>query len=265
MKANFDAFLPLKSTMKSRALFPLVALFLCVTTATNAQLRRPGIVMVEREDRTSSRLNKEKGAIYLEEMIQDPVPIQVTKQVAAYSNLSGERWLGNLVPNKNAVLLAVSEKAYRVRALAKQGQIAGWVSKAAIAGLPPEFEENLRLFHERYVIVNELIDNHQVALGMTVGEVTTSIGPPDRRSSKVTQEGQTATLEYISYERIPQTTVSYDAFGQPFASTQYIEVESGKVRIEFVNDTVTSIEESEGINFGSGGGFRTVPTPVFLF
>ncbi len=251
--------------MKSRAFLPLIAIILCGVTSADAQLRRPGIVMVEREDRTSSRLNKEEGAIYLEEMIEDPVPIIITKQVRAYSNLSGARWLGNLIPNQNAVLLAVSEKAYRVRAQAKQGQIAGWISKASVEGLPPEFEENLRLFHERYEIVKELIDNQQVALGMTVGEVTASIGPPDKRSSKVTQEGRTDSLEYISYERVPQSYVTYDAFGQPFTSTQYIEVENGRVTIEFVNDTVTSIEESNGIDFGTGRGNRNVPLPIFLF
>ncbi|MDF1825133.1 MAG: hypothetical protein P1U68_10855 [Verrucomicrobiales bacterium] len=221
--------------------------------------------MIEREDRTSSRLNQEEGAIYLEGMVEDPVAIRVSKTVAAYSNLSGDRWLGNISANQNGVLLAVSDKAYRIRARAKQGQIAGWVSKASVEGLPPEFEENLRLFHERYEIVKDLIDNHQVALGMTVGEVTASIGPPDKRSSRVSQEGRTDTLEYISYERVPQSTISYDSFGQPFTTTQYVEVASGRVQIEFINDTVTAIEESEGIDFGQAGGFHTVPLPVFLF
>ncbi|MEM6278165.1 MAG: hypothetical protein AAF733_01710 [Verrucomicrobiota bacterium] len=251
--------------MKIRALLPLIGLLALGITTADAQLRRPGIVTVEREDRTSSRLNKEEGAIYLEEMIEDPVPVIIQKQVAAYSTLTGDRWLGNLLANQNAELLAVSERAYRVRAQAKQGQIAGWVSKAAVTGLPPQFEENLRLFYERYEIVKELIDNHQVALGMTVGEVTASIGPPDKRSSKVTQEGRTDTLEYISYERVPQSATSFDAFGRPFTTTQYIEVANGRVTIEFVNDTVTSIEESEGLDLATASGFRTVPLPIFLF
>ncbi|MEM1440807.1 MAG: hypothetical protein AAGF67_00590 [Verrucomicrobiota bacterium] len=251
--------------MNIRALFPLVGLLALGITSADAQLRRPGIVMVEREDRTSTRLNQEEGAIYLEEMLDDPVPILITKEVAAYSSLTGDRWLGNIFANQNAELLAVSDKAYRVRAQAKQGQIAGWVSKAAVEGLPPQFEENLRLFHERYVIVKELIDNHQVALGMTVGEVTASIGPPDKRSSKVTQEGRTDTLEYVSYERVPQSGTTFDAFGRPFTSTQYVEVENGRVTIEFVNDTVTSIEESEGLDLATATGFRTVPLPIFLF
>lgn len=251
--------------MNVRALLSLIGLLALGLTSAEAQLRRPGIVSIEREDRTSSRLNKEDGAIYLEEMMEDPVQVLVSKEAPAYSSLGGDRWLGNLRANQSAVLLAVSDRAYRVRAQAKQGQIAGWVSKAAVEGLPPEFEENLRLFYERYVVVKELIDNHQVALGMTVGEVTASIGPPDKRSSKVTQEGRTDTLEYVSYERVPQSTVTFDAFGRPINTTQYIEVENGRVTIEFVNDTVTSIEESEGLNFANTGTFRTVPMPIFLF
>lgn len=251
--------------MNARALFPLIALLILFASSASAQLRRPGVVMVEREDRTSSRLNQEEGAIYLEGMVEDPIPIRITKTVPAFSNLSGDRWLGNISANQNGVLLAVSEKAYRIRGQAKQGQIAGWVSKASVEGLPPEFEENLRLFHERYEIVKELIDNHQVALGMTVGEVTASIGPPDKRSSRVSQEGRTDTLEYISYERVPQSTVSYDSLGRPFTSTQYVEVPSGRVQIDFTNDTVTAIEESEGIDFGQAGGFNRVPLPIFLF
>lgn len=230
-----------------------------------SQLRRPGFVTVEREDRTKSRLNQEKGAIYLEGMVVDEVKVRVEKPVAAYSTLTGDRWLGTLFDNQNAVLLAVSERAYRVRGQAKQGQIAGWVSKAAISGLPADFELKLKAFYERHQVVEKLIENKQVALGMTVEEVIASIGPPDRRSSKITPAGRSDTLEFISYDRVPQTTIIYDSFGRAIPSTQYIEVESGRVEIEFTNNAVQSISESEGIEMGEGGGYRIVPPPIFLF
>ncbi|MEX2578125.1 MAG: hypothetical protein WD342_03625 [Verrucomicrobiales bacterium] len=232
---------------------------------SHAQLRRPGFVTVEREDRTRSQLAKEKGAIYLEEMVEPEVVVRVTDPVAAYSTLNADRHLGTLVPNQNAVLLAVSEKAYRVRARAKQGQIAGWVSKSAVTGLPEDFEANLREYYERYQVVQELIDNHQVALGMSVDEVVASIGPPDKRSSQLTKDGRTDSLEYVSYERVPQTVMTYDAFGRPVPTTRYVEMESGRVQIDFVDDTVTSISESEGIDFSGPGGHLVVPPPVFLF
>jgi len=92
---------------------------------------------------------------------------------------------------------------------------------------------------------------------MTLDEVVASIGPPDKRSSKVTQEGCTDTLEFIAYERVPRTGVSYDSFGVYYYTTSYINLE---------NDTVTAIEETEGVDLAqNGGAFVVVPPPVFLF
>ena len=249
--------------------FLIVATFLAFSCgfppSATAQLRRPGIVTVDREDRTKSELVKEDGAIYLEGMVDGEMSIRITAAAPVYVNLKGERWMGNLLPEQNGVLLAVSDKAYRVRAKAKQGQVAGWISKAAVKGIPEGFEENLRLYHERYLIVSELIENKQIALGMTVAEVTAALGPPDKRQSTLTNEGRSDSLEFISYQRVPQTVMSVDAFGQPVPVTRYLEVESGRISVAFSNDVVTSISESEGLNFSNARLDVTVPPLVFLF
>lgn len=251
--------------MKFKALIPLTCLIFLITLhlPAEAQLRRPGFVTIDREDRSKSNIIPEKGAIYLDGMVADKVVVRITKTAPIYSTLSADRWMGNLLENQNAELLAVSDKAYRVRGRAKQGQVAGWVSKAAVTGLPETFEANLKHYFERYQVVEELIDNHQVALGMTVEEVIASIGPPNKRSSKVDGAGRTDSLEYISYEGVPQTGIGYDAFGHPIPVTQYVEVESGRVRIDLTNNTVSSIEESEGIDLANNA--INVPTPVYLF
>jgi len=230
-----------------------------------AQLRRPGFTKVKKEDRTSSRLSKEKGAIYLEEMMDQEVVIRIKQTTAAYHSLSGKRWLGNVSSNQKAVLLAVSDKAFRVRARAKQGQIAGWISKGAIEGLAPSFEENLKKFYARYVIVKELIENEQVALGMTGNEVVASLGPPDLRSSSIEKEGRKDTLEYISYKRVPRVVNSVDQFGFPVQITRYVEVEDGRVTIDLSDDLVSSIKESEGINFAGQANGIHIPPCVHLF
>jgi len=231
----------------------------------DAQLRRPGFIIVEREDRSESQLVQEDGAIYLEGMVTQPVKVRIAKEAPAYATLTADRWMGNVLANQNGVLLAVSERAYRVRAKAKQGQIAGWISKAAVTGLPPGFEAALTSLHERFLAVRELIDNHQVALGMTVDEVAASIGPPDKRSSTVTKDGRTDTMEYISYERVPQTVTTYNSFGAPVPATQYVEVESGRVTIDFENNVAVSIKETEGIDLAPNGIYPVVPRPVLLF
>lgn len=254
------------SIMNTRAYTALLITSFFFLPALQAQLRRPGVLTIKKEDRKSSRLVKEEGAIYLEGLVVNEVVVRISIATPAYSTLAADRWLGTLLPNQNAVLLAVSEKAYRVRARAKQGQIAGWISKGAVDGLHENFEVTLHAFYDRHVEVKELIDNHQVALGMTLNEVIASIGPPDKRSSKVTQEGRNDTLEFIAYEKVPRTLLVYDSFGVPHNTTTYVEVESGRVTVELENNTVVTIEDSEGVDLvRNGGTLAVVPPPVFLF
>ena len=252
--------------MNTRAYAALLITSFFFLPTLQAQLRRPSAVTMEKEDRKSSQLIKEDGAIYLEGMVLNEVVVRISIAAPAYSTLAADRWLGTLLPNQNAVLLAVSEKAFRVRARAKQGQIAGWINKGAVDGLHKDFEVNLHAFHDRYMEVNQLVENHQIALGMTLNEVIASIGPPDKRSSKVTQEGRKDTLEFIAYEKVPRVVVVYDSFGVPYHTTTYVEMESGRVTVELENNTVITIEDSEGVDLGRNGGTSAVvPPPVFLF
>lgn len=230
-----------------------------------AQLRRPGIITIKHEDRNKSNLFTEKGAVYLHGMVAQEVKVRITKAGPAYSNLNAQRWLGNIFASQNAVLLAVSDKAYRVKAKAQQGQIAGWVSKSIVSGLPDGFEEKLIKFYERYEIVKQLIDAKQVALGMTSDEVIASIGPPDAKSSHLDANGRKDTFEFISYKRTPQQYMTYNQFGLPVAGTRYVEVESGRVTLEFTDNLVSSIRESAGLNFNQGVPFNHVPPFFPLF
>lgn len=244
-----------------RLLLPLVLLFPIVA---EGQLRRPGFVTIEREDRSKSRLAKEEGAIYLEGMFDGEVGIHVTQAAPLYANLNGDRWLGNLIPNQKAVLLAVHDRAYRVRAQAKQGQVSGWVSKSAVEGLPEDFEDTLGLIYERYLVISKLIEQRQVALGMTANEIIASIGPPDMRSSRIFDGGRTDVFEFISYQRVSQTVMTMDPFGHLVPVVQTVEVEAGRVVIEFENDVVTSISESDGLNFANSMPNVIVP-PLVIF
>lgn len=245
--------------------FGIFSIFSGSLITAQAQLRRPGYVKVKTEDRVTSRLAKEDGAIYLEEVMDQEVVVRIKHATAAYGDLAANRWLGNVFANQKAILLAVSDKAYRVRTRAKQGQIAGWISKAAVEGLDPSFDENLTKFYARYVIVKELIENEQVALGMTVDEVIASLGPPDLRSSAIEQAGRKDTFDYISYKRVPRTVTSIDAFGLPVLLTQYVEVEDGRVTIEMSDSLVSAIKESEGVNFANQSARIHIPPYVRLF
>ncbi|MEO0417094.1 MAG: hypothetical protein AAF226_19330, partial [Verrucomicrobiota bacterium] len=54
-----------------------------------------------------------------------------------------------------------------------------------------------------------------------------------------------------------------DQFGIPFRTTEYVEVESGRVTIELTDNLVTSINESEGIQMNPSS--YLVPSPIMLF
>lgn len=244
---------------------PVVFVFLLLGVPSQAQLRRPGIITVKQEDRNTSRLIPEKGAVYLEGLVNQELKVQINQTGPAYSDVNGKRWIGNVMPNQVAVLLAVSDRAYRVKAQAQQGQIAGWISKGIVTGVPEGFEEKLVKYHERYEIVKKLIDNKQVALGMSTDEVIASIGPPDAKSSHLDANSRVDTFEFISYTRTPQDYMVYNQFGVPTIGTRYVEVESGRVTINFTNNLVSSISESAGLNFNQGVPFNNVPPFFPLF
>ena len=90
-----------------------------------------------------SKLLQEEGAVYLEGLVKKQIKGRLTEPAPCYSNLNGGRWLGNLLPNQEVVLLAVSEKAFRVRGRAQQGNVAGWVRKDQVAGISQEMLDSL--------------------------------------------------------------------------------------------------------------------------
>lgn len=246
----------------------LVLAFLCMglmTLPVCAQSDRIGPTGIKRADPRKSNLIREEGAIYLSDMFDEEMPIHITSPVRVFSDLKAERWIGDLFGDRPAVLLAVDEKAYRIRGQAKQGQIAGWISKTAVTGLPEGFEENLRAYHERFIVVSELIENHQVSLGMTMDEVLASLGNPAERQSISTTEGRQDSFDYIFYKKVPETFVAYDPMGVPYTATRMIEVESGRVSVEFIEGLVSAIAESQGISRSSARRDIVVSPPPGVF
>lgn len=210
-----------------------------------------------------SNLPQEEGGVYLEDLLDKPIQLKVVKPSPVYSSLKGDRWLGNLVPGHTATLLAISDRAYRVRAQARQGQVAGWVSPQALQGIDDKMVKNLKKLAERELLVRDLISKKQIAMGMTMGEVEQALGRPDNRSSKVSKEGRSDKLEYITYERVAQTVTGPDRFGRLVQSTVYVKVPVGKLTIAFEDELVSSIEEAEGDNVA--GPIKVVPPPIVLF
>ena len=243
--------------MNSRALLTTFAAscILLFTSSLKAQL-------IDR-DKEKSNLSREPGAIYFEDFLKEPVRLHVLKEVPIYATAERKRAVGTLKAPRAVEVLAMTDKGYRVRGLALHGQVAGWVLASELDSEDPEFAINLRKLYERQVVVQDLIANAQVAIGMTIDEVKASLGKPDRKSSKLDKTGRSDVYEYVTYEKIPQYQYVRDAYGNMIRKVYYIKVETGKVAISFKDELVESIEEKEGEP--QLGKLKIIPVPIELF
>jgi hypothetical protein len=226
----------------------LLALFLPVS----AQTRRP-----ERK----SLIDRDPDVIHLAEHVKKPIELRVIKDATVFSDKNGKTKLGALVADQVVVLEAMTERAYKVRGKGARHGISGWVGPHAFASKDPDFVENLRKLHARQIEVQALIDEKQVAIGMTPEEVDRSRGKPTKTQVKQNDKGQTGRWEYVDYEQVSHyTTVRDPISGQIYRQLSHVtQEERGKTVVEFENGVVTSLEESEQ---RPAGGVKIVVPPV---
>ncbi|MFT5468790.1 MAG: hypothetical protein ACI8UO_003902 [Verrucomicrobiales bacterium] len=214
-----------------------------------------------------AELSREAGAIYLEDFMDpdDQVVLRVAHAAPVFYQLDGARRLGTLRPGHDAEVIAISNKAYLVRAKAEHVDVVGWVTpKAFQAHSGKDFVAALKELYKRQVLVNDLIAKRQVALGMTIPEVKLALGDPDRVNQTIEAEGRKDSLEFITYEKVLQPVTRYDQSGVPFRDYVYVKVETGKTTIDFKDEIVTGIHNTEGApKLGAGVTIPVRPALIF--
>ena len=211
-----------------------------------------------------SNLNREKGAIYLEDFTEEPVILMAPKQVPIYGSPQGKRSVGQLRKGKKVTIIAVLNNQFLIKGLALHGQVKGWVTQLALEKLDKTFSDNLRILSKRKKIVDDLIKNQQIALGMNTSEVIASMGKPNKKNSKLDRQGRSDVYEYSTFERVAQYKLRRDGLGNLFKQKYYVKMETGKLSVKFNNNIVESIEETEGNPLG-GQNVKIVPIPIELF
>jgi len=195
---------------------------------------------------TSGAVIREEGSIYLEDVLMKPARLATVADAPIYYLSDMQRYLGTLKKGQIVELQAVTDGAYRVRGMAQQGQVAGWVDPKYLNPLKKDFLDNLKQSDARRKEVLALIAKNEVAINMTPDEVMQSLGKPTKKSSKLDAKGREDVWEFIRYERIPQETVGRDQTGNLVRSIIYIKVPAGKLSVTFANNLVASLEQSEG-------------------
>jgi len=233
---NFDL-------VKTLALF-LAALLLC-TPSHGAQ---------------SGAVVREEGAIYLEELLPKPVRLATVEDAPIYYKIDLGRYLGTLKKGQIVELQAVADGAYRVRGLAQQGQVAGWVEPKFLNPLKKDFLENLKQNAVRRDEVGVLIARNEVAINMTPEEVMQSLGKPAKKSSHLDAKGREETWEFMKYDRVPKEVVGQDNAGNLVKTVVYVKVPIGKLAVSFANNLVSSLEQTEG-TLDRAAQVRIIPAP----
>jgi hypothetical protein len=194
----------------------------------------------------SGAVIREAGAIYLEDLLPKPVQLVTKTDAQIYYRSDMARYLGTLKAGQRVELQAVSDGAYRVRGIAQQGQVAGWVSPEHLTPLKQDFLQALRQNATRQEEVAALIARKEAAINMTPEEVRTALGKPSKKTSRLDANGREEVWEFVRFDRIPQETTGYDRYGRLVTSTIYVKVPAGKLAVTFSNNLVSSLEQSEG-------------------
>lgn len=228
----------------------LLAMVLAFSQPVNAQKKN-----------RQSLLDSDPEVVYLDIVLRKPIELKVEKAAPVFSDKEGSHRLGTLKANQIVRLEAITDKIYRVRGEGVRDGIAGWVAPWAFSSKDPQFVEHLKQLYDREIIVRDLIDAEQVAVGMTMDEVDRSKGKPNKTSVRKTEGGQTGRWEYVEYDELKHYVTRIDPLtGQSYRTLSHItQVETGKFAVEFVNDVVTAVEESKE---DKGGNVRIIVPPV---
>lgn len=203
------------------------------------------ILLAQTAARASS-LPREEDAVYLEDLLDKPLRLTVLEDTSIFYDKGLGRYLGTLRRGQTVELQAVADEAYRARGRAQQGQVAGWIDPARLTPLDKGFLKKLKEAATRQKHVNELIAANEVAIHMTPDEVISSLGKPQKKTSRLDQAGRSEVWEYIRYERVPRQVSGYDRNGALFTNVIYVKVPAGRLSVIFDAGLVSALEQTEG-------------------
>jgi hypothetical protein len=209
-----------------------------------------------------SLLNNDPSVIYINEHLDRAIFLKVAKPAEIFATKNGGRKLGTFPVNTKVELLAIGgQNAYRVKGKAKHNTVSGWVSPQMLTSFDKNFIANLKQLYERQMAVNELIANHDVAIGMTLEEIKLSLGEPTKTEVKQTRQGVSGQWEYItSKQQKHYRTVVDPHNGQTYRQLSHITTEEKeRTTIEFKNNVVTSITRKKD---KGPGKIRIIPVPI---
>jgi len=193
-----------------------------------------------------SLLDSDPNVVYLNQVLKDPVKLTVIKEAPVFSDHQGRQRVGTLRADQDVEVLAITDRAYRVRGRGIHDGIAGWVAPWAFTSADPDFVEVFKKFYEREMAVKALIAEGRIAIGMTLDEIKRCKGEPVKTSVRKTEDGQATRWEYIEFDQVRHYVTHIDPYTrQTYRTLSHItQEERGKLTVEFEDGIVAAIEET---------------------
>ena len=207
-------------------------------------------------------LAREEGATYIEGYLPLPIRLTLSKRAPIFSTLAGKRSLGDLAAGQKLEVIAVSDRALRVRGTDQGRGVSGWVGLAFINEPRPNFFADLTRAGQRAEIVATLIDTRTPAIGMTSAELHAALGSPHEHTTAIINRTTRDTLAYIRTTRVPRKVIRRAPYGRLFESLVYVTIETGRTTIYLENRIVTLIKASN--QKGLRQAPKSVPPPIAL-
>ena len=212
-------------------------------------------------DTKRSLLDNDPNVVYLSEHIDRRIELLVAKPAKAYATKEGKRRLGVYPVNTKVELIAITDKAYRVKGKASHAGVTGWVDPNLLASKDKDFIANLKKLYERQIVVKQLITDNEVAIGMTLDEVKQSIGEPTESEVKQTRQGESGTWAFVVTEEQKHYRTVFDrSTGRSFRQLSHITTEEkSRTTLEFENSTVTTVTRKRS---NGPGNTKIIPAPL---
>jgi len=207
---------------------------------------------------------REDDVVYVDEFATDGITLKVEKPGIVFATKKGGRNRGILKTGIEAELISFTDRAYFIRSKREDNVgVSGWVTPAAFTTKDPKFVEKLKQVYTRQLLVRELIENEEVALGMTPDEVSQIYPKPTKTKVRRNAKGQTQVWEMIEYDEIKHFAMVRDPVtgGLYRQLTHTTTEEKSKVVVEFKNGFVSAIEISEN----NGPGKPTIVSAPIVF
>lgn len=190
---------------------------------------------------------KERGVLYFDENLPDPLLVPLAKAVYVHSDRSLNSPTVAFPKDMEVRIVGMAPEGFYIEGKHRGNPFNGWVPADAVT-VDPKLLQQAQARQQFRDAIKLAVQEKRILEGMTFDDVRAARGKPDAASFRQ-QDGQRIdTWRYISYERVPERQTGVDGFGQLVSRIVYVKVPVGEMTVDFQNGVVTSIEQHTSTN-----------------